>query len=334
MKSKYFNRNLLIMRPIATRQHKMTISDVKTIDQVLSFNASANDQEIEKLVDNVIEAKKAKKQIIWFMGSHVLRRGNSRLIIDLLKRGLITHIATNGSMVIHDFELAYCGGTLEDVEHYIQDGKFGNWQETGEWVNTAIAQGCKEGLGLGESIGKMIESNESQLPYREISVFAAAYRLNVPITVHKSIGQDITDQHPSADFSLIGEASGRDFMRFTQTLTELEGGVFLNLGSQVTGPEVYLKALSMARNLAEQKGQKIQGFTTGVFDLVDLGNWREEKDVVNFRIPSVMNNYRYYFRPLKSILIRTNKQGKSFYIQGDFSITVPSFYKSIIRRLL
>jgi hypothetical protein len=168
-------------------------------------------------------------------------------------------------------------------------------------------------------------------PYKRFSVCAAAYRLRIPLTVHKGIGQDITDQHVSADFAALGKTSGDDFLIFADTISRLEKGVFLNLGSAVMGPEVYLKALSMARNSMAQVGGQIKNFTTAVFDIYELGDWRNDKDIVNYRQSGRQHDPRYYFRPLKTILIRTVLDGgQSFYIQGDFAETVPALYRSLI----
>jgi hypothetical protein len=167
------------------------------------------------------------------------------------------------------------------------------------------------------------------MPFKNLSIFATAYRNSIPITVHKGIGYDITDQHPSADFSAIGATSGRDFIIFARAIRELEGGVFIDMGSQVMGPEVFLKALSMARNLAVQEGKRIRDFTTAVFDIVDLGDWRG-KEVTDYRKAENLSDPRYYFRPLKSILVRTVRDGgTSFYIQGDFAVTIPALYRRL-----
>ncbi|MDO8555501.1 MAG: hypothetical protein Q7R75_02970 [bacterium] len=290
------------------------------------------DQDLQSLAEKIVAAKNNGKPVIWMMGAHVIRRGNSLLIIDLMERGIITHIAANGAVAIHDFELAFQGSTCEDVEHYIKDGKFGNWKETGFFINNAVADGYEDGLGYGAAIGRMIEDGgvfvhnrpkELHFPFKTLSIFAAAYRLGVPITVHKGIGQDITDQHPDANFEILGGASGRDFLIFVKIISKLEGGgVFLNLGTQVMGPEVYLKTLSMARNVAAQENREIKNFTTAVFDIVDLGDWRTENS---------SQEPAYYFRPKKTILIRTVKDGgESFYIRGDFDITIPALYKKIV----
>lgn len=317
------HRHLKIL-PLAERQNKISVKNILPLD----YGSHYGGQDIDILAEEVLKAKSRGKQIIWMMGAHVLRQGCARMIIDLMERGYITHLATNMAVAIHDFEMAYQGATLEDVEFYIKDGQFGNWEETGRFINEAIIGGYKKGIGLGESIGLMIEKEYVPMPFWDISIFARAVMLGIPITVHKGIGYDITDQHPSADFAAIGKTSGDDFLIFAKSVSGLENGVFLNLGSSVMGPEVYLKALSIARNLASQKGREIRHFTTAVFDLVPLGNWQEEEDIVDYKKPGRMSDPRYYFRPLKSILVRTVKDGgKSYYIQGDFKDTTPALYK-------
>ena len=261
------------------------------------------------------------------MGAHVMRRGNSRYIIDLMERGVLTHLATNGAGAIHDFELALIGATLEDVERYIWDGKFGNWEETGHYINDAITRGYHDKIGFGEAIGRLIQNGEAgiKFPHREISMFAAAYRLGIPMTVHKGIGYDIIDQHPAADYAAMGYTTGEDFLCFAHSVSKLEGGVFLNLGSAVMGPEVYLKSLSMARNIAAQRGEEIRHFTTANFDLIEFSDFREEGSPTDAH---------YYHRPKKTILVRTVKDGgESYHISGDFDRTVPKLYSLITEAL-
>ena len=328
MPYKKLDRNHLKILPLAERQNKISIKDILPIN----YQSDYKNPDIDILAGEMFKAKSLKGQIIWMMGAHVFRQGCSRMIIDLMKRGFITHLAANAAVAIHDFEMAYQGATLEDVEFYIKDGRFGNWEETGRFINEAVIKGYEREIGFGESIGLMIEEDWfSSMPFKDISIFASAVRLGIPITVHKGIGYDITDQHPSADFAAIGKTSGDDFLIFAKSVSNLENGVFLNLGSSVMGPEVYLKALSIARNLASQEGREIKHFTTAVFDLAPLGNWQEEDDIVNYKKPGRMSDPRYYFRPLKSILVRTVKDGgKSYYIQGDFKDTVAALYIKIL----
>lgn len=332
-----FDRGKVKFLPLAERKNKMTIKDIYQLDNEIP---EYKNPDLEILAEKIIKAHEKGKPVIWMMGAHAIRRGNSRFIIDLMKRGFITHVATNGACAIHDFELAYIGETCEDVEEYVRNGEFGNWTETSFYINTAATDGFRSGFGFGESVARMlyyeafwsISCNPFYVPYKDISIFKAAYELKIPITVHKSIGQDITDQHPSADYAALGWASGQDFLIFADAISKLEGGgVFLNIGTQVMGPEVYLKALSMSRNIAAQNGKKIKKFTTAVFDIVNLGDWKSGEGA-DYKKEENITDPRYYFRPFKTILVRTVKDGgESFYIQGDFSITIPNLYKLIVK---
>jgi hypothetical protein len=238
-----------------------------------------------------------------------------------MERGLVDHVAMNGAGPIHDWEFALVGATTESVARYVRTGEFGLWTETGR-MNEVIRAGAAAGLGLGEAVGRAIL--EGPFPHKEISVLAAACRLGVPLTVHVGIGYDILHEHPNCDGAALGAASYRDFLIFTQTVTRLEGGVLLNFGSAVMGPEVYLKALSMARNVAHQEGRKIERFTTAVFDLVPL-----EGDT---RLQAPKTDPRYYYRPWKTILVRTVADGgESFYVQGDHRDTVPRLRYEALR---
>ena len=227
----------------------------------------------------------------------------------------------NGAGPIHDWELALIGATTESVARYIQTGEFGLWQETGR-MNDAIRAGAAAGLGLGEALGRAIIDGD--FPHCDVSVLGAAVRLGVPLTVHVGVGYDIIHEHPNCDGAALGATSYRDFLIFAQTVTRLEGGVMLNYGSAVMGPEVYLKALSMARNVALQDGGVIKNFTTAVFDLVPLdGDTRQQ---------APKSDPRYYYRPWKTILVRTVADGgESFYVQGDHRETVPALYHAARR---
>src|SRR5205807_8333250 len=185
----------------------------------------------------------------------------------------------------------------------IQSGEFGLWEETGR-MNEVITAGARDGLGLGEAIGRAI--HDGPFPHKDVSVLAAAYRARVPLTVHVGVGYDILHEHANCDGAALGATSYQDFLIFTQTVTRLEGGVMLNFGSAVMGPEVYLKALSMARNVAHQEGRTIRRFTTAVFDLLPLeGDTRRQ---------APRSDPRYYYRPWKTILVRTVADGgESFY---------------------
>ncbi len=250
------------------------------------------------------------------MGAHVLRAGVSRYLIEMMRRGWITHLAMNGAGPIHDWEYALIGATTESVARYIRTGEFGLWQETGR-MNDAIVAGARAGLGLGEALGRTILAGD--FPHKDISVLAQAVRLGVPVTVHVGIGYDIIHEHPNCDGAALGQASYQDFLVFTEGVTKLEGGVLLSLGSAVMGPEVYLKALAMSRNVAHQEGHEIRHFTTGVFDLIPLDN--------DYHRQAPKTDPRYYYRPWKTILVRTVADGgESHYVQGDHRVTVPALY--------
>jgi hypothetical protein len=254
------------------------------------------------------------------MGAHLLRAGVNRHIIDLLERGFLTQVAMNGAGMIHDYELARIGATTESVARYIRSGEFGLWKETGE-LNDWISEAGRTGAGLGEHIGRRLE--QSGFPHRDLSLLAAAYRLGVPATVHVGIGYDILHEHPNCDGAALGAASYRDFLIFARTVEGLEGGVLLSFGSAVMAPEVFLKALAMARNVAHQQGRQIRRFTTAVFDLapVEQPEGREPNK----------SEFQYYFRPLKTLLIRTvSDGGESFYFRGDHRATLPALRRALL----
>jgi hypothetical protein len=214
------------------------------------------------LADAIVKARRDHDATVLLMyGAHVIRTGNGLYMIELMKRGLVTHLATNGAGSIHDFEFAMIGHTCESVAKYVSNGQFGLWKETG-LINDIIVEAAKEGIGWGEALGRYIWENN--FPYREKSVLAMGYHLQVPCTVHIGIGNDIIHEHPNCDGAAMGICSYNDFLIYTQSITKLDHGAFLNFGSAVAGPEVYLKALAMARNVAKQNNEKITDFTTAV----------------------------------------------------------------------
>lgn len=315
-----FDRSRLKIKPLGERINDLSNQVVKPLDAAVPPFESP---ELVAVAESIVKAHLAGAPVIMLMGAHVIRKGNANYIIDLMERKIITHIGMNGAGVIHDYELAKIGATTESVAQYIKEGQFGLWKETGE-INDVVSGAYQEGLGLGEAIGKVIQ--EQKFPYRKSSIFAAGYRLHVPVTVHVALGQDILHEHPNMNGAAYGDTSYRDFLVFTQSITHLQHGVFLNYGTQVMGPEVYLKALSMARNVAHQNNQKINEFTTAVFDLVDLGD--------DIHQEAQRNTARYYFRPYKTILVRTVQDGgTSYYIRGSHEETFPNLYHLIINQL-
>lgn len=269
------------------------------------------------LVERIVEARKNGHPVIWSMGAHVIKNRLSRYLIQMMKDGIITHISSNGAGSIHDFELAYLGGTSEDVPTAIEDGSFGMWEQTGAWMNEALKLGAEQGLGYGESLGKYIYDNPEKFPYREDCVLYQAYVNNIPATYHIALGTDIIHQHPTCDMSVIGKCSGIDFKKICASVCDLEGGVFLNFGSAVIGAEVFLKALSIARNL----GYENFHITTANFDLVDLGDYRSK---IGYEDPN------YYYRPRKNIVNRpTSRGGLGWHFCGDHQHTIPTLYDKL-----
>lgn len=283
--------------------------------------ASAFDHpSLDILAQRIRQAKERRRTVLWMLGAHVLRTGNAPILVRLMEQGYITHFALNGAGAIHDFEFALIGATTESVAKYISEGQFGLWNESGK-INEAAKEAYRDGIGFGEALGRMID--KENFPHKKYSLLWNAYRLNVPVTVHVGIGCDFIHEHPNADGAALGQASYTDFLIYTQSITNLEGGVFCNFGSGVIGPEVYLKALSMSRNVAHQHGKRITHFTTAVFDLLPL-----EGKKVDETPPK--SDPRYYFRPWKTILSRTvSDGGESFYIAGDHRETVPALAKKI-----
>ncbi len=319
-----FDRSKLDILPLDQRIHDIDLLKVaiRPGDKIQLFE----DPAIDVLADAVVDArKKYDSTVLMMYGAHVIRTGNSPLMIDMMKRGMITHFATNGAGSIHDFEFSLIGHTCESVAKYISEGQFGLWKETGI-INDIISEGAKEGIGWGEALGRYIWENN--LPYREMSVLAMGYHLHVPCTVHIGIGNDIINEHPNFDGAAAGACSYTDFLVYTKSIENLEHGVFLNFGSAVAGPEVYLKALAMARNVAKQEGRKIADFTTAVFDLLAI----DSSDSYSSAPPK--SDPRYYFRPWKTILARTVADGgRSYYVRGENNKTFPNLAAKIRERI-
>ncbi len=318
MPSRYpaFDRSKLRLRPLAEREHDMDVSFVLALD---GEEPPFEHEDLAQIAADLQAARERGASRLLLMGAHVIKQGVSRHVIDMIRRGWITHVAMNGAGAIHDYELALIGATTERVARYIRTGEFGLWTETGG-LNDIAKEAAALELGFGENCGRRIL--EDALPHRDVSILAAAYEAGVPATVHVGIGYDIIHEHPNCDGAALGESSYRDFLIFTHAVENLEGGVMLNFGSAIMGPEVYLKALAMARNVALPRGEQIRNFTTAVFDLVPIeGDYRKE-------LPKT--DPGYYFRPQKTILVRTVADGgKSFYIRGDHRATAPALRRAL-----
>ena len=262
-------------------------------------------KDLHRLVEAIVTAHRNRRPVVALLGAHVLKVGLSPLIVDLLERRVITAIAMTGSGTIHDFELAYQGQTSEEVAEALADGSFGMARETADFLNGAIREGAKKGAGLGESVGRLIETKKFR--FRALSVFGAAYRLKLPATVHVAIGTDIIHQHPSCDGAALGATSLSDFRLLTQVVSELgPGGVVLNVGSAVILPEVFLKAVSVSRNL----GFSVKDFTAANLDMIQ------------------------HYRPHQNVLSRpTALGGQAISLTGHHEILVPLLHAAIMERL-
>jgi hypothetical protein len=267
--------------PLRSRPSKVSLAQFATpykagtgVDGLIkSLPALLAAKDFKDVVQAIVTAKRDGKAIIWGLGAHVLKTGLSPVIVDLMERGYVSAIATNGAGIIHDFEIALSGGTSEDVDATLGPGTFGMAEETGTELNRAINEGVAAGLGLGQSVGKYLDALRP--PFAQISVTAAAWRLQIPVTAHVAIGTDIIHMHPQASGAAIGEASLRDFKYFVSSVSRLEKGVYLNCGSAVVLPEVFLKAVAISRN----EGRSLDGLTTVNLDF--LRHYRPLTNVVN-----------------------------------------------------
>ena len=250
------DRTLLAAPPAADRSFDAFLAALPDILAARDLRAA---------IAAIAAAARAERGVIALIGGHVIKTGMGPLLVHLLRRGVLTHVAMNGAAAIHDFELAAFGGTSEDVAAGLQDGTFGMAEETGREMNAAIARGHAEGRGMGEALARWLDARAA-LPGREQSVLLATLARGTPATVHSAIGADIIHQHPAADGAALGDTTHRDFRRLAATLAHLDGGgVVLNLGSAVIMPEVFLKALTVARNLG---GGKPAGFTAVDCDMI------------------------------------------------------------------
>ncbi len=321
MPSKYpiFDVKRLKLLPLADRTHDMDVSEVLKIgDQPTAFKHP----DLPAVANAMAAARDSGASTVLLMGAHVIKQGLSGYVIDLIRGGWLSVVAMNGACAIHDYELARIGATTESVARYIREGQFGLWTETGE-LNDIVAAGNAAGLGFGEAVGKAI--SEGDFPHKDASIFAAAYDADVPATVHVGIGYDIIHEHPNFDAGAAGEASYRDFLILTASIERLEGGVVLCCGTAVMGPEVYLKALAMARNAAAQEGRGISRFTAAVFDLMDITG--------DIHTEASKDSPEYYYRPYKTLLVRAVADGgRSFYIRADHRDAIPALHKLLTAR--
>ncbi len=296
--------------PVADRANKVAVeafakphaagaSFASFLDALPDFLAV---QDLRHVVGAIASAVQNKRPVLLMMGAHAIKVGLNPIIVDAMRRGFVNAVAFNGAGAIHDFELCYQGETSEDVQRGLNDGSFGMSDETGRMMNAALADGLARGLGAGRALGEKALA----FPNRHLSIMAAGAEIRVPVTVHIGIGTDIIHQHPTTNGAHLGEASYRDFKTFAAVCAHLEGGVVLNVGSAVIMPEVFLKALTVARNL----GHKVEKFTTATLDMT-----------------------RHY-RPAENVQRRpTALGGKGVYIVGHHEINLPLLFAAVAEAL-
>lgn len=325
--------------PLCTRSNKVALDDLvrpEDLGEIVAELPDKTRRDIETVAREIVSCRKSGRPVVLFTGAHLIKNGLGPLLADLARRGLVTLVAGNCATAIHDFELALIGQTSEDVPDALGKGQFGMAYEFA-YFNRALSVGNEHKLGCGESLGRMIldegfrrkvlsavakDNSPKDFAHPEISVLAACYENDVPFTVHAGIGTDVIDQHPSFDGQAKGGCSGRDFLIYAQEITKLtDGGVLLNIASAVTGPEVLLKAVSMAANV----GKIPSGIITADFDLR-----QHNPDAM-----SDESSQGYYYRDQKSVVTRIPEAlaGKGLYIQGNQKQTFPLLYQEIIQRL-
>lgn len=262
-------------------------------------------KDFREIAAAILKAYQRKKPVIFMAGAHVIKCGLNPILIELIKRRIITCVCLNGAGIIHDFELAFCGRTSEDVAKNLKKGKFGMAFETADFINTAVSEGVSKGLGLGEAVAQKIST--AKLPYKNLSLLSCAYKNKIPVCVFVGIGTDIIHQHPSFNASLTGEGSFRDFYLLVENILQLnKGGVVLNFGSAVILPEVFLKALNLTRNL----GNQVKDFVSANFDML------------------------YHYRAAQNVVERpTLSGGKGYYIIGHHEIMLPLLAQAVIESI-
>lgn len=287
--------------PIAERRNLLSLDDFVKPDQTRIL---WHDERFERLCGIVHDAARGGRQVLLQMGAHVIKCGLGLVLIDLMKRGFIHHVAMNGACAVHDFEFALIGESSEDVAESIEDGSFGMAEETGRFINETVNASDE---GFGRALGRCI--SEQRLPHRDHSVLCGAFEAGVPATVHVAIGTDIVHQHPTFDGARTGAATHYDFKRYIDTVCQLTAGVVLNFGSAVIMPEVFLKALSISRNL----GFPVRPLYTASFDL--------REDI-----------HDYYFRPRKNVVMRpTSGGGEGFNFRVDHRESIPTLHRRLLK---
>ncbi len=300
--------------PLKKRHSKVRVTDFarpwRRGDSFSRFYASLPDilgaKALRAVAKTVATAYRKGKPVIVGIGAHVVKVGLNPILVDFMKQGIVTAVAMNGAGIIHDFELALMGHTSEEVDTEIDEGRFGMAEETGRMLNEAIVRGAQDREGLGEAVGHYINRYQGKFPNRETSVLATGAKLGIPVTVHVALGTDIIHMHPSADGAAIGATSLLDFRRLAAVVAGMEGGVYINMGSAVILPEVFLKTVSLGRNL----GHTLSNITTVNMDFLS------------------------HYRPLTNVVRRpTQKGGKGYSLIGHHEIMVPLLAAAISEEL-
>jgi hypothetical protein len=300
--------------PLKKRHSKVRVSDFakpwRRGDSFNRFYRSLPDmlgaKTLRSVAQAIAAARRKGRPVIAGLGAHVIKVGLNPILVDLMQRGVVSAVAMNGAGIIHDFELALMGHTSEEVDAEIDEGRFGMAEETGRMLNEAIARGAKDREGLGEAVGHYINRYRGQFPHRDTSILATGARLGIPVTVHVALGTDIIHMHPSADGAAIGATSLLDFRRLAAVVAGMEGGVYLNLGSAVILPEVFLKTVSLGRNLGHDLSQ----------------------------ITTVNMDFLPHYRPLTNVVRRpTQKGGKGYSLIGHHEIMVPLLAAAVYEEL-
>lgn len=295
--------------PLGSRKSKATVNGFARVYQrgggvsalLRSLPEFLAASDFKAVVAAILATRQRGGAIVWGIGAHVLKTGLSPVIIDLMERGFVSALATNGAGIIHDFEIALSGATSEDVDDTLGPGRFGMAEETATLLNGAINEGVSRGLGIGQAVGRFLL--ERQPPFIQYSVVATAARLQIPVTVHVAMGTDIIHMHPNASGAALGEGSLRDFRYFTSVVAQLEHGVYINCGSAVILPEVFLKSVALARN----QGHTLNGLTTVNLDFL-----------------------RHY-RPLTNVVTRpTAGVGKGYSLTGHHELLLPLLAAALV----
>jgi hypothetical protein len=331
-----FDRTKLEILPLSKRESKLSIEEIAIEPDLAELEFHGDDYVLENVASKILQARDNNKPVILAFGAHLIKNGLGLVVNRMIEENYITHLATNGAGSIHDWEFAFQGKSTEDVQKYLTKGQFGIWEETGRYINLALVSGAERNKGYGDSVSEMIYNDgipipgritqglmEVEHPFKKYSVQNSAFGNGVPFTVHPCFGQDIINTHPLSDGASIGKCAEIDFLKFTDSVSKLEGGVYLSVGSAIMSPMIFEKALSMSRNVARQEGKKIDDFMIVVNDMQE-GNWDWGSDVE----PS-KDDPAYYLRFCKTFSRAGARE--MHYIQEDNRNFLVNLYQNLKR---